>query len=1162
MMNKTTRKERAALTRAVLIGLTAGATAFPFGVASAATTTTSDTSSSGATIAADDTTDFQSVTLNSASNYSEISSTGSSGVEVNLTDGMTDHGTTLFATDDDASEGGWIGVGFGTDIANNYVPSSTASADMRNTTFRAENGADIELVNGTVITTADQLFGTADDTNGGYGTDTPNPGQISIGLDVEGANDTDKIAYANINAKATLKLVDDKTFNDPSSWTYKDSNGTEQKATATNFIKLTDHGVLETDAAQLFGDDIATNQTTASDTWTNANNAINFAAGTVLFDDTDLTLTELDAAQNLISNADSSSTTIVATKTDTSSMSHAIADVPESGAFVKATASSATGVTIASGNTSANSSVAKFNASSLELKKTDTDTTANTVAITGSTVQLGARDGKLLTVTDGTNTGLTPATDAAITVTNGGALNLVGDSTNTLAADVTLGTNTTSTTTDITDGSSFTVTGGTKTVGDITAYEGTSVTVNDGASLTAGTVTANDDTTVTLGRNTNIAVDEIKLSSNTSTDTTVEGTTLNVLGTLSGQKITTDGGSNTINVGADDAQGILIVKKDTDDVSNSSTLAGASIFLDPVWNTDAGATNDISSASKFATDGTTADQAASSDVNVNYTLTVGRNSVASLGTTDTTVAEEMFANSKQTWGYSTGETTAALLLEQPVTLVDNSGGVKVDGSLTSSSTTTNAASDTATFGANSLLMVDLWDYTPVTSTTTGTTALKAEDTTNSTLTVDSTAKLYLENNAGGTQTYQITSGFNTTSGASGWYTDTDNIVVNRLFEVTKTENGAVTITNQDVRDVLPGVVLVNNINGLTADTNTTISKKSSNAGLRYIANAVKNANSDARATYLLNVAAQPAEVAGASATALENTQLLAQSVQDHFSTLNSLERDNESDIWARYTHNYTKNDGLALDGLEADYDSNLNAITIGYDFEPTKNYRHGIAFSYGTGSTNATDESDDYNIFGASYYGNIPSTGKNAPSTLFDVGYYTTSHDIDGLIDVNPDTHAFTLGATAEWTIDKAKGFSIVPHVGLRYTYLDTPGYDGTYDGGTAFRYSPSSASVLTLPVGVGLTSDHVQNGWRYRFSADLSYIPTLSGRDTDMDVQTNGYSFTDNISYDLADANQVLLRLGYSGETQTQGWNIGASYHTGGDTDGADITAQYHWKF
>ena len=89
-----------------------------------------------------------------------------------------------------------------------------------------------------------------------------------------------------------------------------------------------------------------------------------------------------------------------------------------------------------------------------------------------------------------------------------------------------------------------------------------------------------------------------------------------------------------------------------------------------------------------------------------------------------------------------------------------------------------------------------------------------------------------------------------------------------------------------------------------------------------------------------------------------------------------------------------------------------------------------------------------------------------------------------------------------------------------------------------------------------------MQNGWRYRFSADLSYIPTLSGRDTDMDVQTNGYSFTDNISYDLADANQVLLRLGYSGETQTQGWNIGASYHTGGDTDGADITAQYHWKF
>lgn len=290
---------------------------------------------------------------------------------------------------------------------------------------------------------------------------------------------------------------------------------------------------------------------------------------------------------------------------------------------------------------------------------------------------------------------------------------------------------------------------------------------------------------------------------------------------------------------------------------------------------------------------------------------------------------------------------------------------------------------------------------------------------------------------GGTQTYRITSGFATTpttdaDADAGWYTNSDNIVTNRLFTATANKNGTVTTSPLKVENVLPGVVLVNNINGLTADTNTTISKKSSNAGLRYIANAVKNANSDARATYLLNVAAQPAEVAGASATALENTQLLAQSVQDHFSTLNSLERgsDNESDIWARYTHNYTKNDGLALAGLEADYDSNLNAITIGYDFEPTKNYRHGIAFSYGTGSTNATDESDDYNIFGASYYGNIPSTRKNAPSALFDVGYYTTSHDIDGLIDVDPDTHAFTLGATAEWNIDKAKGFSIVPHDG------------------------------------------------------------------------------------------------------------------------------------
>ena len=420
---------------------------------------------------------------------------------MNLTNGMTDHGTTLFATDEDASEGGWIGVGFGTDIKNNSVPETTATADMRNTTFKAENGADIELVNGTVITTADQLFGEATDTYGGVGTDTPKPGQISIGLDSDGANDLDKIAYANINAKATLKLVDDKTFNDPSSWTYTDSNNNTTTVTANNFIKLTDKGILET-----------------------------------------------DAAQSLISSADSG-TTLVDTKTDTSSMSHTIGSVPENGAFVKATDSSDTGITIDSSTSASSptSSVAKFNASSLELAKTSNDTTANTVAITGSTVQLGVKDGQLLTVTDGTNTGLTPAKDAEITVTNGGALKLVGDSTNTLAANVTLGTSTTTA-----DGSSFTVTDGTKTVGDITAYNGTTVKVDDGVALTAGTVTANSGSTVTLGRNTSISTDGINLNGSTT------GTTLNVLGTLSGQKITANGGDNFATKAIDDTNAFAV----------------------------------------------------------------------------------------------------------------------------------------------------------------------------------------------------------------------------------------------------------------------------------------------------------------------------------------------------------------------------------------------------------------------------------------------------------------------------------------------------------------------------------------------------------------------------------------------------------------------------
>ena len=880
----------------------------------------------------------------------------------------------------------------------------------------------------------------------------------------------------DVNAHAVLKLEGNTKFN-TDNWT--DDNG--HIVSGSNYIYLTEKGTLEANSEQIFDKGLGAEGETDDPEAirSDADYAIDFRAGKLLLDDDKYNESYLEKANTLVKAADGGTTEVVvkdtASKVD---LARDIASVPDD-SYAAGVTTSKTDVVIGDNG---DSTVNKLNATYLNLAAA-ADGSAGTVTVTdGRTLALGSdADGRELITADNAK----PAQNVQVSVTGGSTLALGRfDTANRISGDIQLtGANASS------EGSQLSVENGQLTVGSVNAESGTTVNVASGTTLS------------------------------TENGIALSGATMQVNGTVTGTDITADAASDIL-IGNDASAGKMLISGD-----NTAAMTGTKVFLDPVWKD--GAT--ISDASQFA---------AEDSSNVDYLLTVGRNSLASLGTADTSEAVNAFNATGLTWGEDA--ISAALYLAAPVTLGTN-GGIKVDGTATDI-TTDSAVAGTAEFADNSLLMVDA-------STLSGSAAL-----TGDTLQVADSAKLYLDNVSDGT-TYTIAD-FSDTSAAKGWYTDSSNIITGKLFGATLNSDSTVTASRKKLQEALPGAVLTNIVDSMTF----TDKEKADAPASGYIAQATNGLLSDSQSTQFINVAAQPAETVGATATAVANSLDFAAQAQEHLSVWNaSVAKANEA--WVKYNHRNGSVDKLAVGGMSTGYDSNFNGVTVGYDLPETNSFRHGFAFSYGKGSNSGDWENDDYNTKGISWYGSLRNGSSNL---LFDLGYYHTQHEVKGLLQAKPKTDVFTMGITNEFCLPQGKDGSsaIVPHIGLRYSHVGTPGYTGYYDGAETFRYKPSGKNLVSMPFGVGFVSESRNSAQTTRFYADASYVPVLGGRSADMHVQAYGIDAEDVFAYDASYGSAFVGSLGVKQESNSFAWGLSYRYNANSNQHSNDVVANIAFKF
>lgn len=849
-----------------------------------------------------------------------------------------------------------------------------------------------------------------------------------------------------------------------------------ETVSGSNYIRLTERGTLEANSAQIFDKGLGVEGQTddPQSVRQDADYAIDFKAGKLLLDDDKYNDVYLEKANTLIKTADNGTTEVVVK--DTASKVDLARDIADvpDDSYAAGVTTTKTDVVIGDGG---DSTVNKLNATYLNVAATQNGSANSVTVKNGRTLYLGsdAANRELITADHAK-----PEQNVQVNVQDGSKLVLGRFAVaNRLSGDVNLtGTN-----------SELSV---------------------DAGHLTIGSVNAGSDTKVSIANGTALS---------TENGITLTGATMQVNGTLTATDVKGDSNS-TINIGDDTSAGSMFI-----DGNHSLNLTGAKVFLDPVWKD--GAT--ISDASQFAVE--------QSD-NVDYLLTVGRNSLASLGTADSSKALAAFATTGLKWGEN--DTTAALYLASPVTL-DTNGGIKVDGSAVDA-VTGAATAGTAEFADNSLLMVDA-------STLAGNAAL-----TGDTLKVADSAKLYLDNIAGG-ETYKIAN-FTDTLAAKGWYANSNNIITGKLFGATLNSDKTITATRKKLQDVLPGAILPNIVDNMTLSA----AEQAKNPASKYIALATNGLHSDSESTELINVAAQPAETVGATATAVAHSIDFANQAQQHLSLLNHSETA-ENQAWVKYTHRNSTVDGLSIGGMSADYDNNFNGVTVGYDLPAVDSLQHGIAFSYGKGKNSGTWENDDYNTKGLSWYGSLKSGNNNM---LFDIGYYHTQHDVDGLFKAQPKTDVFTMGINNEFRLPQGKNGNnaIVPHVGLRYSHVGTPAYYGYYGGEETFRYHPAGKNLVSLPFGIGYVSENKTADGLTSFYADLSYVPVLGGSSADMHVQAYGINAEDVFSYDASYGSAFVGSLGIKQESNSFDWGLSYRYSANSNQHSNEIMANIAFKF
>ena len=248
-------------------------------------------------------------------------------------------------------------------------------------------------------------------------------------------------------------------------------------------------------------------------------------------------------------------------------------------------------------------------------------------------------------------------------------------------------------------------------------------------------------------------------------------------------------------------------------------------------------------------------------------------------------------------------------------------------------------------------------------------------------------------------------------------------------------------------------------------------------------------------------------------------------------------------VWADVF--YAKNEAKEIYG-DFGYSADIYGGVLGFDYTAACGSTLGAALTVGTADADseggALSNSLSSDFVGLSVYASKDFSGLNVKA---DLGYIDFSNDFTGIGDAS-DATTITFGVRGDFTAYQNGAFSVVPHMGLRYTRIDTDA--------VAFN-EEQNMNVLEAPIGVKFAGTFEATGWKLVPSYDFTIVPQLG----DKEVEAFG------TAGDITILSGGLFNnvLGVEAVKDNMSFGLNASYGFGpDDRANTQINANFRYNF
>ena len=795
----------------------------------------------------------------------------------------------------------------------------------------------------------------------------------------------------------------------------------------------------------------------------------------------------------------------------------------------------------------------------------------------------------------GLNNGLVHSTTGDVTLTTGasnasGAIVADAGDIKTTNADIT-----------VADGAELIVASG-KAInvgsGDIAATNvqaGTTITAVDvtATNVQAKTLTASGDVTVSGGvlNTTGTGADAssvdgtLNLSDATARvgELTAGATTLSNGSSLSAEKLIMSG-DLTVGSNADTKGGTTLVV-------DALNLGGNDLLIDPAWGT---ASTNVAVGSFTGPSAT--------DVEINGNVGVGMNSMAAIGTRDTSWLAGQVNAATNGAGLTENGVDSALGI-YTAQVLDGAHGIVVDGTKTSSGGTAfTFTPNQLDFSGKSLLVVSAdaaLDPEGALSSNTASGVVNLTDGAKLRIAGAKIGEQYtvLGTNLDGGIAYKDADGNATTEADStawvGANLSTDSKLVHLEKSATGEYKGALTSAAAFMPKLDGELVKVVNNMALAGDIGTA-GEESASKGVRFLNRAISEnyLNNDAAAAVTIESAARMALVGAVPQMTMAASNAAGNAVtqrtglaQPGGNAIQSMGTDGSMQtgasagdaaktgfaMWIMPLYQSSNGFDMKAGNFDMDFSGGLGGVAIGADYTFDNAIRAGITFNigggYAQGSGDLNETTNNMNFWGIGAYA---GWAQNNFGVTADVNYTSTYNKLEqdlpasmqmGKLKSDVTAYAISAGLRGEYKFE-TNVMDITPHAGVRYMSLNTDEYD-VKSGGTLLKGDAINQSIWTFPIGVAFSKQiETGNGWHFKPSLDLAVIPAAGDIDARSDVRFTGTGTKAELDTQTMDYVSYMGQAGLEFGNDTTSLGVNYNIQLGAKSTAHGVFGTFRYEF